>query len=204
MARFVLGLWILAALTAPLAAAPGDIVIDPPIAPPGDVAPSVPTNDPVDESEPVVSRDLSLLPDSVAATRDALMAAAATGDVGALQSVLDAQEELPVLSFGGAEDPIDYLRAASNDGEGRELLGIMMELLEAPFAIVGAGTDHETYVWPYFAEISLDNLTPPQLVELYKLISHYDFEEMQHLGGWYFYRVGIAANGDWSYFVAGD
>ena len=146
MARIVLGLWILVVLTAPVAAAPGDIVIDPPIAPPGDVAPRVPTADPVDESEPVVSRDLSMLPEAVAATREALMAAAATGDVGALQSVLDAQEELPVLSFGGAEDPIDYLKAASNDGEGRELLGIMLELLEAPFAVVGAGTDYETYV----------------------------------------------------------
>ena len=204
MARIFLGLLIFAALCVSAIGAPGDVMLDPPVAPQGEIAPPVPTADPITEVETEVHRDLSALPAAVAATRDALMAAAATGDVDALKGVLDAQEELPVLSFGGAEDPLEYLRAASNDGEGRELLGIMLELLEAPFAIVGAGTADEMYVWPYFAAISLDDLSPPELVELYKLISHYDFEEMQHLGGWYFYRVGINANGDWAYFVAGD
>lgn len=195
---------MLAVVTASAFAAAGDVLLDPLMPAQGEIAPPVPTTDPAQDSEAVVYRDLGVLPEAVAATRDALMAAAATGDVDALKSVLDAQDELPVLSFGGAEDPIEYLRAASNDGEGRELLGIMLELLEAPFAVIAQGTADEMYVWPYFAAIPLDNLTPPQLVELYKLISHYDFEEMQHLGGWYFYRVGIASNGEWAYFVAGD
>ncbi|MEX0627752.1 MAG: hypothetical protein WD230_03875 [Cucumibacter sp.] len=191
--------------------APGDIEVETPVAEPGAAAPAVPSVNgefTLPEGElagnAVVYRDLSRLPAPVAAKRESLMAAAATGDVEALRPILAAQENPPTVSFGGTEDPIEYLRFSSTDGEGRELLGIMLELLEAPFAVLDEGTEDEIFVWPYLAAVPLEDLSPPELVELYKLVSHHDYEDMLNFGGWYFFRVGILANGEWAFFVAGD
>lgn len=175
---------------------PSDITLAPPVGEPiGPVAPG---------DRPEVFRDLSRLPAAVAATRAKLMEAATTGDLEALRPIVEAQSEPPVVTFGGAEDPIEFLRASSTDGAGRELLGILIELLEAPFAVVAEADGQEMFVWPYLAVVRLDNLTPPELVELYKLVSHHDYEDMLGFGGWYFFRVGIRGDGTWAYFVAGD
>jgi hypothetical protein len=152
----------------------------------------------------VVHRDLHDLPAAVAETRLKLMAAAATGDVEALRAIIEAQSNPPSVTLGGQEDPIGFLRSSSNDGAGRELLGILLELLEAPYAVLGEGGDNEVFIWPYLAVVSLRDLTPPELVELYKLVSFYDYQDMLDFGGWYFFRVGILANGEWSFFLAGD
>ncbi|WP_051332645.1 hypothetical protein [Cucumibacter marinus] len=151
-----------------------------------------------------IRRDLSVLPAPVAATRDALIAAALTGDVEALRPLVESQDRPPNVSFGVTTDAIDHLRTASNDGAGRELLGILAELLEAPYSIIGEDSGEPIYVWPAFSAMDLDALSPRELVETYKIVSHSDLEEMRAFGGWYFYRVGIAANGDWLYFIAGD
>jgi len=152
-----------------------------------------------------IRRDLSELPSTVAKTRDELIAAAKSGDVEMLRPILKRQTNPPVVSFGEVPDPIQFLRESSNDGEGRELLAIMIELLEAPYSIVppqdGAP---QIYVWPAYASNDLENLTPAELIDVYKIVSHQDLEEMQLFGGWYFFRVGIDANGEWRYFVAGD
>ena len=60
------------------------------------------------------------------------------------------------------------------------------------------------YVWPYFVGIPLAKLTPEQKVELFKLVTGSDWKEMQEFGAYVFYRVGIAPNGAWQFFVAGD
>ena len=152
-----------------------------------------------------VQRDLSALPFGVAAKRDALLKAARSGDVEKFRDIIKRQAGAPVLSFGGTDDPVNFLRDSSNDGEGRELLAIMIELLEAPYALVPAENgDPDIYVWPAYATSDLIDLPPEQLVDVYKIVSHLDLEEMQLFGGWYFYRVGIDAHGEWRYFVAGD
>ena len=152
-----------------------------------------------------VKRDLTQLPKNVAQTRAALMAAAQSGDVERLRTLIMRQTNIPVLTFGDTAEPIEFLRSSSNDGEGRELLAIMIELLEAPYSIVPAQDgEPEIFVWPAYATNDLQNLTSSELVEVYKIVSHLDLEEMQLFGGWYFYRVGIDANGEWRYFVAGD
>jgi len=175
----------------------GGVTLEPPVTEPGHL--TVPPG-----GRPEVYRDVSHLPAAVAATRTKLMQAAMTGDLEALRPIIEAQSEPPVVTFGGIEDPIDFLRESSTDGAGRELLGILVELLEAPYAVVAEDEGREMYVWPYLAVMRLDNLTPPQLVELYKLVSHYDYESMLDAGGWYFFRVGIRADGRWAFFVAGD
>lgn len=211
-------IWLVAALaaagpalnSAPAWAAAGEIEItgdepadlgDVTVAPPVDEAGHLRV---VPGERPRIYRDVSGLPPAVAATRAELMEAASTGDLEALRPIVEGQPEPPVVTFGGVEDPIDFLRESSTDGEGRELLGILLELLEAPFAVLQQVEEQDLYVWPYLAAVRLDNLTPSELVELYKLVSHYDYESMLDAGGWYFFRIGIRADGSWAFFVAGD
>ncbi|MCZ4271332.1 hypothetical protein [Maritalea porphyrae] len=152
-----------------------------------------------------IHRDLANLPAAVATTREELMAAAKSGDTEMLRAILKRQTNVPVVSFGDVADPIDFLRESSNDGEGRELLAIMIELMEAPYSIMPMENgEPEIYVWPAYATNNLENLSPSELIDVYKIVSHQDLEEMQLFGGWYFFRVGIDANGEWRYFVAGD
>ncbi|WP_424981865.1 hypothetical protein [Maritalea sp. S77] len=150
-------------------------------------------------------RDLTLLPSEVAKTRDMLMDAIRSGDIEKLRPIIDAQPEVPRLSFGTVDNPIQFLRESSNDGEGLELMGIMLELLEAPYAVQDLGEgEPKMFVWPAYATHNLQDLSNQELVEVYKLVSHLDVEEMRLYGGWYFFRVGIDENGVWRFFVAGD
>jgi hypothetical protein len=60
------------------------------------------------------------------------------------------------------------------------------------------------YVWPYFARYPVERLTPPQLVELFRLVYAGDYEDMKAYGSYAYYRAGIAPDGTWRYFVPGD
>ena len=66
------------------------------------------------------------------------------------------------------------------------------------------GTPEEAYVWPYFTEKPLASLTPPEKVDLFRLLTAGDFAEMEEGGNYNFYRVGITPDGQWKFFVAGD
>ena len=67
-----------------------------------------------------------------------------------------------------------------------------------------AGTDNELYVWPYFFAWPLDRLSSEQKVELFRIVTAGDLEDMESFGGYIFYRVGISPKGRWRFFVAGD
>ncbi|PHP68280.1 hypothetical protein CSC94_06420 [Zhengella mangrovi] len=154
---------------------------------------------------PEILRDVSALPEPVRRMRELIIEAAKTGDVEKLRPLLGTGDGMTTLSFGGVDgDPIEFLRGASGDGQGEEILAILEEVLEAGFVRSDAGTAQEMYVWPYFYAMPLDKLTPPQKVELFKLITAGDFEDMQNFGAYIFYRVGITPEGRWTFFVAGD
>jgi hypothetical protein len=153
---------------------------------------------------PPILRSETELPEAVRATRTALMEAARSGDMERLRTLMEAQPEPPSVSLGDPGDPIDYLKALSGDAEGREILAILLEVLESGFAHVGAGTPEELYVWPYFAQYPLEALSAAQVVELFTLLTAADFEDMKAYGGYTFFRVGIAPDGRWLFFVAGD
>jgi hypothetical protein len=153
---------------------------------------------------PTVEYDLSKLPPPVRRLHDQLREAALTGDIEKLRPILEANQEPPVVSFGEVGDPLDHLKSLAGDPEGREILAILIEVLDAGYVHVDVGTPDEMYVWPYFARYPLDSLTGPQMVELFKLLTAGDYEDMKVYGTYLFYRVGIAPNGVWKYFVAGD
>ena len=144
------------------------------------------------------------LPKPVMRLREQILEAARSGDLERLRPVLESNEMPPTLSLTQIDDPIDFLKQASGDPNGREVLAILSEILEAGWVHVDVGTPQEMYIWPYFARYPLARLTPPQEVELYRILTAADVEEMQDFGAYIFYRVGIGPDGTWHYFVAGD
>lgn len=137
-------------------------------------------------------------------TRRKLIEAARSGDIEQLRALMKAQAKPPAVAFGDPGDPIDYLKALAADADGREILAILLEVLQSGFVHAGAGTDDDMYVWPYFAQYPIDALTPQQLVELFTLLTAADYEDMKSYGAYTFFRVGIAPDGSWLFFLAGD
>lgn len=154
---------------------------------------------------PEVLYDLSQLPEPVRALRDKLVAIAKAGDIEALRPLIATGDEGTMLSLGDStEDPITFLKGLSGDGEGYEILAILEEVLEAGYVHLEPGAEGEMYVWPYFFAVPLDSLTAPQRVELFRIVTAGDYEDMKQYGAYVFYRVGITPDGHWSFFVAGD
>ena len=154
---------------------------------------------------PTVQYDVSLLPEPVRLLRESILAATKAGDIEALRPLLATGEEGTLISFGDVEgDPVQFLKELSGDGEGHEILAILEEVLEAGYVHLEPGLDGEVYVWPYFFAVPLDKLTPPQRVELFRLVTAGDYEDMKNYGAYIFYRAGITPEGKWSFFVAGD
>jgi len=80
----------------------------------------------------------------------------------------------------------------------------MIDILSTGFVRVDAGTPDEAYVWPYFAEKPLALLTLPEKVELLRIVTAGDVAEMQELGNYNFFRMGISPDGQWKFLTAGD
>jgi hypothetical protein len=155
---------------------------------------------------PEVEYDFSKLPPPVARLRQQIIDAATTGDPEKLRPIIDANGEPP--DFGpddqGNSDPIGLLKLQSGDEGGREILAILIEVLEAGYVHVDVGTPDEVYLWPYFARYPIDKLSPPQLVELFRLVYAGDYEDMLSNGVYDYFRAGIAPDGTWKFFVQGD
>jgi hypothetical protein len=144
------------------------------------------------------------LPAPVKELRQKLLAAIRTGELEALRPIIAANGATPELSGGDSDDPIATLKLLAGDPQGREILAIMEDVLEAGYAHVDVGTPQEAYVWPYFARYPLSKLTGPQMVELFRLITAGDFQDMQDKGVYSFYRLGISPDGKWQFFEDGD
>jgi len=137
--------------------------------------------------------------------RNLLVEASRSGNIEALRPLIERGEDGTQLSFGNNdEDPIEFLKGLSGDTEGQEILAILEEVLSAGYVHISPGTPNEMYVWPYFFGIPLDKLDARQRVELFKIVTAGDYEDMKTYGSYIFYRVGITPEGRWSFFVAGD
>ena len=68
-------------------------------------------------------------------------------------------------------------------------------MLNAGYVHVDAGTPQELYVWPYFFALPLDKLDARQRVELFKIVTAGDYDDMKQFGAYIFYRVGITPTG---------
>lgn len=145
------------------------------------------------------------LPARVKALRQKLIEAGRSGEIERLRPMIETGQDGTVLSFGdGPDDPIAFLEQASGDGEGVEILAIMLDLLGSGYARIEPNTPDEIYVWPYFTQVDIAALTKPQLVELFQIVTAGDYQSMVDFGAYNFYRIGITPDGKLQFFVAGD
>jgi hypothetical protein len=151
-----------------------------------------------------VLTDVSRLPAAVARMRARIIEAARSGDLDKIVTVMQTNETMPIFSFANERDPVAYWRANYPESGGLEVLSILLEILDMGFVHVDAGTPQDMYVWPYFAYVPLKELTPPQKVELFKVVTGSDYRAMQDFGAYIFYRLGIAPDGTWHFFVSGE
>lgn len=154
---------------------------------------------------PEIIYDLDRLPPQVKRMRELIVEAAKSGDIEALRPLVGTGTDGTQLALGGVDgDPIEFLKGLSGDEEGQELLAILEEVLNAGYVHLDAGKPGELYVWPYFIAVPLDRLDARQKVELFKIVTAGDLEDMKTYGTYIFYRVGISPEGKWEFFVAGD
>jgi hypothetical protein len=174
--------------------------------PPADQGtPDVSEPDNPDAPLPEVIYDLGRLPEPVRQMHDRLIEACKSGDIEKLRPLIGTGENGTQLSFESIDgDPIAYLKELSGDKQGAEVLAILEEVLSAGYVHLDPGSANDMYVWPYFYGVPLERLTPAQKVELFKLVTAGDYEDMKTYGSYIFYRVGITPDGRWSFFVAGD
>jgi hypothetical protein len=137
--------------------------------------------------------------------RELIVEAAASGDIQRLAPLLGkGMTETQVSLVESNESPVETLKGQSGDPDGNEVLAILLDVLATGFVHVGKGTPDEMYVWPYFAEKPLAGLTPPEKVDLLRIVTAGDYADMQEFGSYNFYRVGITPDGQWKFFVTGE
>ena len=145
------------------------------------------------------------LPAPVQRMHQAIYEAALSGNIENLRLPIEMNELPPIIGLdGGVGDPIAQLQDLSGDAQGSEILAILAEILESGFVHVEPNTPQEMYVWPYFAHYPLNALDDRQRVELFRLLTAGDFEQMDAIGHYVFFRLGIGPDGTWHYFVAGE
>lgn len=154
---------------------------------------------------PEIIYDISKLPEPVQRMRKLLLEVATGGDIEKLRSMIGAGDDSTQLSVAGLdEDPITFLKEQSGDKNGEEVLAIIENLLNAGYVHLDPGTPEEIYAWPYFFAMPLEKLTARQRVELFKIVTAGDYEDMKSYGVYNFYRLGITPEGKWAFFVAGE
>jgi hypothetical protein len=154
---------------------------------------------PVIVAQPASAR----LPPPVAEMRDAIVAAVHSGRIDDLKTAVEWNELKPLIADSPVDGPIAYWKKISGDGEGREILAILGEILDAGHVTIPLGKDIENnkmYIWPAFAEMPLDKLTPEQEVRLYRLLKPAEVTAMREKGMWTWYRLAIDADGTWHSF----
>ena len=134
--------------------------------------------------------DASALPDAVEETRRGLLEAAQSGDVEALEPFVTDRLS---YSFGGPVEggAIEYFKQL--EAQGQDPLGTLAKLLQLPYTLAQGN-----YVWPWVYTVQATDLTDYEKQLLGEFAD--DFAGTTYLG----YRVGIAPDGTWIFYVAGD
>lgn len=144
------------------------------------------------------------LPLEVAQVRNAIVGAAVGCDADGLARLAG---ESFTYSFGGDDDPAAFWAGleerSASEGDPSPLT-MLVRLLELPFATIDSG-DATYYVWPSaHAYGSWDEVPGADRDALLGVYGAQDLADFEAFGGYVGYRVGITADGDWAYFVAGD
>src|SRR5262245_9246826 len=143
------------------------------------------------------------LPAPVQEMREAILSAVSSGRIEDLRVAYELNELKPDLAAEPVADPVAYWQQISGDGRGLEVLAALGQILEAGYVVLPTGRDLENnrvYVWPYFAEVPLADLTPAQDVELMRLLGASAARELKATGRYSWWRIAIGADGVWHSF----
>lgn len=137
------------------------------------------------------------LPSAVAATRDAIIAAAASCDFAALER-LAGMPFTTSYGSGGSEN------LALWHDQGLEPTRTLLLLLDMRHATV-QGENEDIFVWPAaHGYESWDQVTEEDLDELARIHTEGELDLFARSGTYMGWRTGIDENGNWLFFVAGD
>ncbi|WP_117194225.1 hypothetical protein [Rhizobium terrae] len=151
-----------------------------------------------------IIRDLSKLPAPIKHMREQIVEAAASGDIERLRPLFGTGASQTNVMNNEFEDPIEALKNFSGDANGQEILAIILDILSTGAAHFDVGTPDEAYVWPYFTGKALGSLTPPERVDLLRIVTAGDLAGMEENGNYNFFRLGIGPDGKWKFFSGGD
>lgn len=143
------------------------------------------------------------LPGPVQEMREAILSAVQSGRIEELRVAYELNELKPDLADVPVTDPVAFWKEISADGRGLEVLAALGQILDAGYVVLPTGRDLENnriYVWPYFAELPLVHLTPPQEVELLRLMGAAAAGEAKTKGRYSSWRIAIGADGVWHSF----
>lgn len=142
---------------------------------------------------------LSSIPQPVAQTLGDIVSAARECDFDRLEALGGDNFN---ASFGG-DDPSTLWTMQEENGE--QPMYALMRILDMPYGTIDLG-DELLYVWPSAAAFDgpWDELPEADRQALLSLYTEEDLQSFADFGGYYGYRIGITASGDWSFFVAGD
>ena len=149
---------------------------------------------------PALRKFTGTLPPAVVDMREAILAAVDMGDIAELKHAIELNELKPDFGDAAKDDPIAFWKAASADGEGREILAKLATLLALPPQKVALGRNPENtdvFVWPYLAELPLDTLKPGEIVDALRLVPQGTLGEMIAAKAWHDWRLVISADGTW-------
>ena len=156
------------------------------------------------DAQQAAAENAGRLPEAVGRMRERILKAAHSGDPQQVLALMQANGTMPVFSHTQKLDPTAIWKEAYPASGGVEALSILITILETGFVHIDAGTPQETYLWPYFAREPLKSLTPEQKVDLFRIVTGADYQDMLERGHYAFYRVGIGPDGAWRYFVSGE
>ncbi|MGE5690761.1 MAG: hypothetical protein ACM33B_09435 [Pseudomonadota bacterium] len=134
--------------------------------------------------------DATALPDAVEETRRGILAAAEAKDWDALEPYVTDRLN---YTFGGPVEggAIAYWKRLEAKGE--DPLGTLARILQLPSTLTQG-----TYIWPWAYSVQQSELTAYEKQLLGDLADDYVD------GSYYGWRAGIAPDGTWTFFVAGD
>ena len=153
-----------------------------------------------DGAQPQILYDPQLLPAPVKETLKEIFETAQSGDIDAMRPVLEENELKPMVASTHVDDPVAFWKKNSADGEGREVLAALLNILSTGYVKSGQGKD-AIYIWPYLAEMDLTKLTPAQEVELFRIVPADQVAAMKKSGKYSYYRLGVSPTGVWQYFL---
>ena len=166
----------------------------------GEPNPAAPTPPPTAERPDCSAGDLMVamvepagVPDAVARTYDAIRTAALACDYESLAAI---GGDTLTVSFGAVDDPAAYWQRLEKDGATPPPMASLVQLLGGAHATDSNGT----IVWPAVHVDRDGEASWQQVAEIYGPEQTEEFRTHGYLG----YRVGIAPDGTWQYFVAGD